>query len=781
MKKLALLVLALAAVALTAKEFTVKPEDALIVVNPKANSVARLAARELQHYIKVLTGKTVAIAPKEAPGKYIFLFEKPAGVKLKSEEAVWETTEKSTRIYGDSTPMHPNAGDFTIFSRASKSGDLSAVYDFLERQLGFLFLAPGELGTSYTPATVLKLKTGRNSWDPGQLVKRELRHTNMNLNTVLANKEYPEFYRKKAPVTIPKTNLDTLRWLKQMRMGASVRYYYGHAFTSWWKRYGKDHPEYFGLFKGKRAPWGDPANIKMCPSNEGLINQIVENWKNGKPRSHMINVCENDWGNFCECDNCRKLDAPIRPGDNWDTDLTDRYLWMANEVLKRAKKLDPNVKVSFYAYSVYRFPPRKNRVEPGMVIGFVPHMTTWQKTDTMYKEWRKWGAKEMFQRPNDQHINTGLPMGIEEIMFNHFQVGYKNGMVGTDYDTLHRFWAATGVADYILARAHIYPKRTFEEHYSEYCSGYGAAAPEVRAYFDYWRKEVFTKRLYPNREEIGRKGRFGNFRRGLMWELPSYYFVKDFDITDKILQKALKKPLNPRHKAMVEELVLANIHARLSYNAMAAKGQAKLPAARKLHDFRQANWDKINMNWYFLFNIESSFGDVTGGKLAASMGRFSEGKALPLYWYFTPDPKEEGTKNNWQNTSWNEASICWDRIKTDSGWEFPGTYAPDAMKKFLAKYDGTGWYSLGLQIPANWKGKKIYLLFAAVDESAWIYLNGKLCGERIYKHEDDWKKAFEIRIDQNIDWNQKVQSLIVKVHDQGGQGGIWRPVVLTAE
>ena len=779
-KLLAALLFATAAVCMAA-EITVKPENAVIVVDPKADAVPKLAAQELQYYVKMMTGKTIPIAAKAAAGKYVFLFQKPAGVRLKAEEAVWEVSPERTLFYGDSGKGGPRVHPSFIFRYVSKTGDLTAVYDFLEQQLGFLFLAPGELGTSYTPASILKLKTGKNSWEPGTLIKRELRHYVMNPKQVAASKELPEFYRKKAATDIPQRNLDVLRWLKQMRMGASVRYYYGHAFTRWWKMYGAKHPEYFALHKGKRAPWGDPANIKMCPSNSAFIDQIVTNWKNNPNRIPMINVCENDWGNYCECDNCRKLDAPIRPGDKWDSDLTDRYIWMANEVLKRARKIDPRVRVTFYAYSVYRFPPRRFRVEPGIIIGFVPGMMTPELTDSMYKGWRQWGAREMFQRPNDQHINTGLPMGIEEVLFNHFQIGYKNGMIGTDYDSLHGFWAATGIADYILARAHVYPKKSFKEHYEEYCSAYGAAASEVKAYYDYWRNELFLKRLFPNRVAIGEKGRYGNFRRGLMWDLPKYYFEKDFDKTDAILKKGLQKKLNARQKALLEQLLLSNTHARLTYRAMGASGQGKLPAAKTLHTFRQQNWDKINMNWYRLFSIESGFGDVTGGKLVASLGRFSEGKALPLYWAFTPDPKDEGTKNNWHKTSAAEASVCWDYIKTDSGWEMPGYKAPEAMKKFLKKYDGIGWYSLPLQIPAKWKGKKVYLLFAGVDESAWIYLNGKLCGERLYKDEDDWKRSFEIRIDQNIDWSRKTQDLIVKVRDIGGQGGIWRPVVLAAE
>ena len=42
----------------------------------------------------------------------------------------------------------------------------------------------------------------------------------------------------------------------------------------------------------------------------------------------------------------------------------------------------------------------------------------------------------------------------------------------------------------------------------------------------------------------------------------------------------------------------------------------------------------------------------------------------------------------------------------------------------------------------------------------------------------DWKKPFSIRIDRNINWNRPYQSLVVKVRDVAGQGGIWQPVML---
>ena len=96
----------------------------------------------------------------------------------------------------------------------------------------------------------------------------------------------------------------------------------------------------------------------------------------------------------------------------------------------------------------------------------------------------------------------------------------------------------------------------------------------------------------------------------------------------------------------------------------------------------------------------------------------------------------------------------------------------------MKNYDGIGWYALRLSIPKKWQGKKVFLHFGAVDESAWIYLNGQLCGTQIYKGGDDWKKPFTIRIDQAVNWKGGSQKLYVRVEDNGGLGGLWRPVML---
>ena len=404
-------------------------------------------------------------------------------------------------------------------------------------------------------------------------------------------------------------------------------------------------------------------------------------------------------------------------------------------------------------------------------------MMNYKEVDRQYKAWRKMGATMMFQRPNDMHINTGLPMGIEEILFKHFQVGVKNGIIGTDYDSLHRFWETTGIADYILARGHIDPSRSFQYWFDEYCSAFGDAAPEAAAYYNYWRKEIFDKRLFPNRQKIAEKGRYGNFRRGLMWDLPKYYSEKDFDITDTILKKALKKKLTPGQKARVERLLKSNYHSRLTFRAVAAQGDKKVAISKELLKFRTQNWDKLNMSWFNLFQIENEFGDVAGIRQAERLKDFDKGFTLPLVWYFSPDTEKVGEKEKWQNKTMREIVNCWDRVRVDTGWENQkGLHS--GLQKLLAKYDGVGYYALALRIPKDWKGKKISLLFGAVDESAWVYVNGKLCGTHIYKDPDDWQTPFAVSVDQAVDWSKKEQTLVVRVEDNGGQGGIWRPVML---
>ena len=107
----------------------------------------------------------------------------------------------------------------------------------------------------------------------------------------------------------------------------------------------------------------------------------------------------------------------------------------------------------------------------------------------------------------------------------------------------------------------------------------------------------------PNRKILEKQGRYGNFRRGLMWNLYNYYHDVDFDKTDALLQAGLKKTLTPVERQRLELLLLANQHARLTYEAMRTKYQKpqnakKLAkAANSLLDFRKKYRKVLDFNW----------------------------------------------------------------------------------------------------------------------------------------------------------------------------------------
>lgn len=661
-----------------------------------------------------------------------------------------------------------------------RTGTLTAVYDFLEKQFGVLWTEPGDVGIYFPKGTRAVMQTGSGRWHPGDMRQRVMR-SGMAKSVKEYNEDLPEPFQL-SEADFENFRNDTHTWLKRQRMGNNMDAAFGHAFTNWWKDYGVEHPEYFALVDGKRQPKSAPDRVKMCVSNPALHRQIVANWQAREPLSAFINVCENDSGNYCECDACRALDMPPAPGKNWDEDLTDRYVYFANQVSALARQIKPDVTVCFYAYSVYRFPPRREKVGSDMLIGFVPGgVFDYAETAVMYDSWRVAGATRLFLRPNYQHIDCGLPMGFEKLYVELLKLGFEKGIIGSDFDSMHNFWPTSGMGDYMVARMLNNRELTYAQLLDEYSQIYGAAADDFKAFKAYWQDEVCLKRLVPNRQAISEKGRYGNFRRGLMWDLGKYYTIEDFDRTDAILAAGAQKELSPAERARLVRLQLANQHSRMTYQAITATGDARFVASRQLLEFRTAQRQALNIDWRRLVvSVEGGFGDVAGVNSAWMFRDFQASRALSVRWTFKIDENNVGPSEKWEQATVADIS-GWEVIRVSSAWEQqPYSDVNPAFREKMKSYDGYGYYGLDLRVPKEWKGREIYLLFGAVDESCTVWLNGNLAGERPYVKPDDWKTPFTIRVDQVIDWSKSGQALVVRVHDSGGQGGLWKPVNLVS-
>jgi beta-galactosidase len=120
----------------------------------------------------------------------------------------------------------------------------------------------------------------------------------------------------------------------------------------------------------------------------------------------------------------------------------------------------------------------------------------------------------------------------------------------------------------------------------------------------------------------------------------------------------------------------------------------------------------------------TAIAEVTGGlsiKQVLQTGDLSPGLSLPDQnlpairldgsWLFHPDPAPNFFQSNFSDSDWKE-------IKVPAHW---------MMEGFDTK-TGTGGYRRHLQIPANFRGRRLKLLFEGVYSGAEVWLNGKRIG-----------------------------------------------------
>ena len=108
------------------------------------------------------------------------------------------------------------------------------------------------------------------------------------------------------------------------------------------------------------------------------------------------------------------------------------------------------------------------------------------------------------------------------------------------------------------------------------------------------------------------------------------------------------------------------------------------------------------------------------------------------------------------------------------GWE----------KQGFAGYTGFGWYRQVFTPPADFDLDHLQLYFGAVDEEAWVYINGKPAFEHSSKSTGQprtalWKVPFMFDACEHIKLGEP-NTLAVRVYNQGAMGGVWKPVYLVA-
>ncbi len=147
----------------------------------------------------------------------------------------------------------------------------------------------------------------------------------------------------------------------------------------------------------------------------------------------------------------------------------------------------------------------------------------------------------------------------------------------------------------------------------------------------------------------------------------------------------------------------------------------------------------------------------------------TELSVLPAQWLFRTDPEGKGEALGWARP--DLSADGWRQIPVPAVWE----------ETWVGAYDADAWYRVRFTIPAEARGKRLVLRFGAVDEQAWVYLNGELIGEHTEQSTGEtvhqiWDRPFEVPLTNARFGEENV--LAVRVRDSVGAGGIWKPVRL---
>lgn len=481
---------------------------AVIVMADKPTRVALYAAEELAHHVEKACGVRLAVIAENADGadqlKRIYVGDSRAAREAGIHADKLSAEAFTLRVTGDAVFIVGNDGGGDPQDADTRAGTLWGVYEWLDRDLGVRWLWPGELGT-YVPKTKAVVARTRDETTTPRLFQRRLRagkgfeseHPALGF-TSGAFKQFSE---------------EQSVYLRRHRMGRSFPVSYGHAFTDWWEKDGKAHPEWFQLLEsGKRGPNKKNGRFSMCVSNTDLQREIVARWREKRSSDArtpaFINACENDILGLCTCEKCRALDGPA-PGDylkfypptskmTGSRFVSDRYarFWLGIQ-----QQAPAGTTVVGYAYfNYFQAPTSGIRLNPNILIGYCPSAGwfprpaeehAWMKEQ--WTGWRSTGAR-LFMRTN--HLLDGycMPFIYARQFADDFKHAMENGMVATDYDSLTGHWATQGPNLYTAARLHVRPESSVEEVLDEYYSAFGAAASAVRSYFDYWENHTTQSR-----------------------------------------------------------------------------------------------------------------------------------------------------------------------------------------------------------------------------------------------------------------------------------------------
>jgi len=475
-----------------------RPVAVIVVEEPDAPLVVE-AAQSLQRVVAQASGATLPIIGPTDPvptpaavrlgrGPKAVAALAEAGITLQQEEFWTKASGRDVLVVGTDADPGTVPNNFVARTPATLWG----VQRLLDDWLGVRWLWPGEAGTVVPHSSDIAIGHHEAVRRPA-LLARQLRNQLTYGHRTATN-------RWLSDDELATLNAEYFRWAEAHHMGTRQSITAPHSFTTWWSRFGADHPDWFAqppTGSSYQQPWPEAGRVKLRISNPAVADQIIADWRAaGRPATYA--VTPNDSTGFDTSPATMATDFPANqdPLEVWlgRGKLATRYVRFWNSLLERMRAERPDALLLSLAYAAYAEAPPPEagvQVADGTILGLVP--APWD--EAAWSAWSDLGAR-LYLRPNWWHGGASAPLLPLHQEGGFVAFSRAHNSAGFDFDSVLGFWANQHLRYYLVARLNVRPELSVDAVIAEYLACFGSAATTMGAYVDYW-EDFATRASYP--------------------------------------------------------------------------------------------------------------------------------------------------------------------------------------------------------------------------------------------------------------------------------------------
>ncbi|HMC27784.1 MAG TPA: DUF4838 domain-containing protein [Verrucomicrobiae bacterium] len=690
---------------------------ATIVTAAKPSENAAAAARELQHYVRKMSGAElpILIDEQETTGPVILVGASRFTEKL-----------PDLKIPSGLTPQLREEG-FVVQCRGDRLvlagndagpyfGTRYAVVELLHR-LGVRWFMPGEFGEVIPQTRTVSISEMEVRQRPDFTMRNYWQHARDNM----AKEDY--------------------EWKIHHKMNPKMQDWFGVPGDSSIRGYmpGKEvfkaHPDWFAL---KRD--GARDQNMVCMTSTGMIGHFVARVKADAQAGKKFSAFAPDDGMpRCYCERCQKIANGFDGYGANDRDplveasISNEWFHFIDAVLDEVNKEFPEHKIATNGYANRDIPPEIpgfNR-RHNLVVMFAnicactmhayddPHCWQMQRQGQMIQQWGRLCDKVWLYDYNYTMLVskfTITPM-VSRLRRN-IPLLKEWGLIGF-HDQDEADWALTGIPTRLVRAALEWDTKTEVDGFLSdfYTRWFGRAAVPMKSYYDALEAAFASSPVHGHEDVV----------------LNSIY-------TPALLKK-LEAPMQQAEKRAESDA--EKLHVRLErgmfdyvrdYVAMeAAKRECEFASAAGIAEGLLKRQKELNQVSPFLgyepYAVYAPDWEAKRMHGLAGKSAGPEGKLLALLPEAArgrTDPFDDGRYERWQDVNFDDSR--WQRLLTTTGWDGQGF-----SDEHGHAYRGLMWYRQSVDIPAEAAGKSVWLFAPAVVNEAWVWVNGQYAGHRAHK------------------------------------------------